>query len=170
MKDQRGYVFIELIIIILVISSTMLAFYSSYRNITIKEKTQLYYDDVASIYKAYILTNNILDNTNIRSFNWDNNYYYDLSKEIVEGSNIYNVANILVFSPSFFKNNRQSNDDSILSTYGGSLNRYIHVLNINSDNYIFIIKYRENKDGTKCIGNDDCVEYYTWFDSGVKYE
>ena len=49
---NKGFVFIETIVTVLVLSTSLLYLYNSYNNIIDKEETRVYYDDVAYIYKT----------------------------------------------------------------------------------------------------------------------
>ena len=46
-KKNRGFIIIETIITVVVLSTSLLYLYSSYSSIINREETRLYYDDVA---------------------------------------------------------------------------------------------------------------------------
>lgn len=55
MGNKKGFVLIETIVTITVLAASLLYIYSHFNNILIKEKTRLYYDDPAYIYRTYYL-------------------------------------------------------------------------------------------------------------------
>ena len=59
-KNKKGFVLIETIVTVVVLTTSLLYLYNSYSSIIANENTRLYYDDVAYIYKAnYIRTSKI---------------------------------------------------------------------------------------------------------------
>ena len=55
MKNNKGFVFIETIITIVILTAALLYIYSNFTNILIKEKTRVHYDDVAYIYRTHFI-------------------------------------------------------------------------------------------------------------------
>ena len=62
---NKGFVFIETIVTVLVLSTSLLYLYNSYNNIIDKEETRVYYDDVAYIYKTNYIKRFLEENANI---------------------------------------------------------------------------------------------------------
>ena len=58
--------------VITILATALLLIYSSFNNALIKEKTRIYYDDPAYIYKGYYLTKYMMNHTQITNFI---NYY-----------------------------------------------------------------------------------------------
>ena len=56
---RNGFVFIETIIAIVVLTSSLLLIYSSFTHLYESEKTRVYYDDVAFIYRTHYLRDEI---------------------------------------------------------------------------------------------------------------
>jgi len=50
--NNKGFVFIETIITVVVLTSTLVALYAAYSNVIITEKSRLYHDDIAYVYKT----------------------------------------------------------------------------------------------------------------------
>lgn len=65
MKNKKGFVFIETIIMIVVLAVSLLAIYNAYSNSVSNEKKHLMYDDASYIYRTYYLLDYLLDNSNI---------------------------------------------------------------------------------------------------------
>lgn len=64
--DKKGFVFIETIIVIVVLTSTLLLLYSSFTKILQSEKTRIYYDDVNYLYRTQYIAS-ILGKLNLTS-------------------------------------------------------------------------------------------------------
>ena len=62
---NKGFVCIETIVTVLVLSTSLLYLYNSYNNIIDKEETRVYYDDVAYIYKTNYIKRFLEENANI---------------------------------------------------------------------------------------------------------
>ena len=56
---KNGFVFVETIIAIVVLTSSLLLLYSTFNKVLQSEKTRVYYDDVTYIYRTYYLKNRI---------------------------------------------------------------------------------------------------------------
>lgn len=61
---KNGFVFVETIIAIVVLTSSLLFLYSSFTKILQLEKTRVYYDDIAYVYRSWHIKNRI-DKLNI---------------------------------------------------------------------------------------------------------
>ncbi len=64
--NKNGFVFVETIVAIVVLTSSLLLIYSSFTNVLQSEKARVYYDDIAYIYRTYYIKNK-LDDLNILS-------------------------------------------------------------------------------------------------------
>ena len=60
-KDKNGFVFIETIIAIVVLTSSLLLIYKSFNNILQAEKTRISYDDISYIYRSEYLKERLND-------------------------------------------------------------------------------------------------------------
>lgn len=56
---KNGFVFVETIIAIVVLTSSLLLLYSTFNKVLQSEKTRVYYDDVTYIYRSYYIKNRI---------------------------------------------------------------------------------------------------------------
>ncbi len=63
--NKNGFVFVETIVAIVVLTSALLLLYSSFNNVLQSEKTRVDYDDIAYIYRTQYLKNT-LDDLNIK--------------------------------------------------------------------------------------------------------
>ncbi len=63
---KNGFIFVETIVAIVILTGSLLFIYSSFSNILQKEKTRVYYDDASYIYRTYYLKNK-LNELNITS-------------------------------------------------------------------------------------------------------
>ena len=77
MKDKKGFVFVETIIVIATVLAGLLALYISYSNMVRNERRRVRYDDPAFIYKTYSVGNFLLSM-------YDNNGNVILSNKINE--------------------------------------------------------------------------------------
>lgn len=57
--NKNGFVFVETIIAIIVLSSSLLLLYTSFAKILQSEKTRTNYDDIAYIYRTYYIKNKL---------------------------------------------------------------------------------------------------------------
>lgn len=55
---KEGFVFIETIIVIVLLSVGIASMYSLMSNITTDIKTRKYFDNISDLYKTYIIRNN----------------------------------------------------------------------------------------------------------------
>ena len=75
---KNGFVFVETIIAIVVLTSSLLLLYSSFNKVLQSEKTRVYYDDIAYIYRSYYLKNSIKKskiNDICFFFNWKSKFH-----------------------------------------------------------------------------------------------
>jgi len=56
---KNGFVFVETIVAIVVLTSSLLLLYTSFNKVLQSEKTRVYYDDVTYIYRTYYIKNRI---------------------------------------------------------------------------------------------------------------
>ena len=56
---KNGFVFVETIVAIVILTSSLLLLYSTFNKVLQSEKTRVYYDDVTYIYRTYYLKNRI---------------------------------------------------------------------------------------------------------------
>ena len=56
---KNGFVFVETIVAIVVLTSSLLLLYATFNKVLQSEKTRVYYDDVTYIYRTYYIKNKI---------------------------------------------------------------------------------------------------------------
>lgn len=56
MKNKKGFVFIETIVVVAVLTISLLMVYSTYSSMIMKEKTRIKYNDSVYMYRTYYLT------------------------------------------------------------------------------------------------------------------
>ena len=61
--NKKGFVFIETIIVVIVLTSSLLLLYTSFNKILQSEKTRVNYDDINYIYRTYYVQT-LLDSAN----------------------------------------------------------------------------------------------------------
>lgn len=183
--NNKGYAFIETIIMILVLTSSLLLIYFSYKNIFNTEKNRLYYDDPAYIYKSYFTLKELLNVEYFKNLNFKNNSLvleYTLDQEKMSTyKSAYDIAKIYIIKPSiqtllecksdYLKGECATTTCELCKysyqTFDEESLEYFKTLgSIKTDNYVFIFKYNE----TNCKDTDICNKYFVWLDSGVKYE
>lgn len=189
-KKNRGFVFIETIITVVVLSTSLLYLYSSYSSIISREETRLYYDDPAYIYRTnYVrrFLESYTDIERIKSYAFDNSYVItigpsfdsmftdaqltdNMGSSMENMFNNFNINQMLLVDSNFLNDCDGSDDDSSkcqtsMNNLSYSINSYLRALNEIEYSYYLVVEYSEyNEDGkvTKCIpGSDDgCDMYY----------
>ena len=66
-KNNKGFVFIETIIVITFLATSLIIIYKSFNNVLTNEKRRLYYDDPLYLYRTYYVLD-FLESHNITSF------------------------------------------------------------------------------------------------------
>jgi len=82
---RNGFVFVETIIAIAILSSSLLLLYSTFSKLLQTEKTRVYYDDIGYVYRTWYIKNK-LDELNISTVlkditNNENNYFVTIGVE-----------------------------------------------------------------------------------------
>lgn len=67
MKDKKGFVFIETIIVISFLATSLIIIYNSFMSILTIEKRRIYYDDPIYLYRTYYILD-FLESHNITSY------------------------------------------------------------------------------------------------------
>ncbi len=189
MKNKRGFVFIETIITVVVLSTSLLYLYSSYSNIIHNEEARLYYDDPAYIYRTNYVRKFLESYTNIEEIKtyaltnsyivtigplFDNMFNEIMSLNNMQASmeNMFNNFNInqmlLVDSAMLNECSVNSEDEKCVSSTSNlsyNMNNYLRTLNSTDYEYYLVVEYSEYlSDGLirKCIPgeNEGCTMYY----------
>lgn len=82
---RNGFVFVETIIAVAILASSLLLLYSTFSKLLQTEKTRVYYDDISYIYRSWYIKNKI-DELNISPVlkditNNENNYFVTVGVE-----------------------------------------------------------------------------------------
>lgn len=91
MNNKKGFVFMETILTIVVVTTTLVILYGSYSRSVLSEKRRLYYDDIAYVYKTIAIRDAFNKSVNQSKFKFaldnarDDYYFYMFSS----GSDIF---------------------------------------------------------------------------------
>lgn len=189
---KNGFVFVETIIAIVVLTSSLLLLYSSFNKVLQAEKTRVYYEDVNYIYRTYYIKNRI-NELNINALlndlinNQDKYFvtvgieYQDLfkghEKEKTYFSNMLNdfeVSQMIILKENKIDNLKrctlECSLDSNCNEYENCNGLYTNLsedfINYLKTIYIDVsctyILAIEYNTCTGSNGNDNCKKYYSW--------
>lgn len=132
---NKGFVFIETIVTVLVLSTSLLYLYNSYNNIIDKEETRVYYDDVAYIYKTNYIKRFLEENANIEY----------VKSEAFKKSYVTSIGNAF---DNFF------NEAQLAENMNNSLENILNNFRVNQ---MFLVKrnYIDECDGSEITTTDD---------------
>lgn len=186
MKNKKGFVFIETLIVVAILTVSLLMLYGTYSAVIRKEKKRISYNDSTYLYRTFYIENffrnfnleNIVTNTKIlnkdqkyiTAINCNDIFIYDsLNKGFCETLvNDFHVRTIFLtfndLSPLQNCTNASGICESLNSLgdrFGGTA-EYIKTLGkASTEGYRVIIEYSEKKDGSYCADSDsDCKYYY----------
>lgn len=195
---KNGFVFIETIITVVILASSLLYLYNSYSSIISSEESRLYYDDTAYIYKANYVRKFLVENSNIDKIkNWafDNTYIVTIgtgfegmfseeqlaNKMDVSLSNIvdnFKINRILLVNSQIFKDCFSDEEGICKNSFENvnyNLKEYIYTLNDTNSSYYLVFEFAEKYDSSnglgKCTSESDesCKTYYVSLNLGEKY-
>ena len=63
MKKERGFVLVETIVVITIMSATLLSILTNFNSILVNEKRRMYYDDPAYLYRTNYILEMMMDNS-----------------------------------------------------------------------------------------------------------
>lgn len=186
MRNKKGFIFIETIVVIAVLITSLLYLYSSYISLTNHEKERLLYDDVSYLYRAYyvkkyfssqridrILGN--LDNSNgannvnfFLSFGCGNEDIFDnvnqeggfceLMSEELHISNIYLTYSDL---SEIQHCTNTSGKCSVYSRVHSKLGDYLRTIGGKGETgYRMIVEFKEDGAGSACVDEEHCRYYF----------
>ena len=139
MLHKKGFSFIETIVTIVVLSTSLLYLYSSYSNIITNEERRLTYDDVSYIYKTNYVKKYLESYTNI---------------ERIKETDFANVNSyVLTIGSNYGNLSTNSNVSTELETIMNGFHIYRIVL---VDAHIFLDCTFSDRDTTKCVAEGDC--------------
>lgn len=96
MKNNKGFVFIETMVTIVILATALLSLYTLFNNMLIKEKRRVYYDDPTYIYRSYYLFEVFKEKVKSASMSPDNVDGYINFEELLYTSD--GLANVRSFS------------------------------------------------------------------------
>lgn len=163
---KNGFVFLETIVVISVLSITLLLLFSSYSYMLRKSRERDTFDNIDLIYKTYYIKD-ILDNYKLsraandprssimfyiernsecRRMNSYNSYVCDLSNSSYSGSllsakSAFEADKIYVLNPNELL--KSGNKDSWLALFDATTIDYINELGIATDRQVMIVKYKK---------------------------
>lgn len=159
---KNGFVFIETIVTVVVLSASLLLLYNSYSSIFQNERERLYYDDVSYIYRTNYVKKYLYNYSNIQKFK--KIAYSDIYIEVIgretgglfetEQSKIdfeqiisnFNISQIAIVSNKYIENcfNESENKcKDALQKLDWGITRYIRSLNDTSNAFYLVIEYAE---------------------------
>lgn len=187
---NKGFVFIETIVTVLVLSTSLLYLYNSYNNIIDKEETRVYYDDVAYIYKTNYIKRFLEENANIeyvkneafkKSYvtsigNAFDNFFNEAQLAENMNNSLENILNNFRVNQMFLvKRNyidecdgSETSDECYFNATDNAYNltNYIKSINDTKHDYYLVVEYSEKVDSdgkiTKCTPRVDtnCRNYF----------
>ncbi len=186
MRNKKGFVFVETIIVIAVLITSLLYLYSTYIALSNNEKARLLYDDVSYLYRTYyvkkyfssqridrIIGNLSNENTNdnvnfLLSFGCGSgDIFDDVDKEggfceLLSGE--LHIANVYVTYRDLSQLQTCTNFEGICSVFSrvnANLGNYLRTIGgKGEDGYRIIVEYREDGAGGACVDEEHCRYYY----------
>ena len=158
--NKKGFVFMETIITIVILSSSLLLIYSSFKNLLVKQKSRIYYDDVVYTYRTYYIEK-VLNNYNIYEdlenidyLKFDlNNYNDDFIKNLLYD---FEVNDIIFLKKDKLNNLKECFKNKECNDINPELRKYISTISFDFDcSNILIIEY-------KICNKDNCQNFYSW--------
>ena len=147
---NKGFVFIETIVTVLVLSTSLLYLYNSYNNIIDKEETRVYYDDVAYIYKTNYIKRFLEENANIE---YVKNEAFKKSYVTSIGNDFENFFYELQVNEKT-EETEEISEARIIEDLKKSLENILNNFRVNQ---MFLVKrnYIDECDGSEITTNDD---------------
>ena len=186
--NNKGFIYIETIVTVVILLTTLVLLYSMYSRVIIREKEKLYYDDMAYIYKTIsikdILNSNLTDNFNtikentqyLYILNENDNIYenYEIMNNIQDFYHINNLIYMKIANLSNVKKCLKDQDDSnectnikINVSKIQDLKEYLLSLNVpneddkynNSDSILIsVISEAKNGEEYTALSYDECLK------------
>ena len=137
---KKGFVFIETIIVIVLLSVGIASMYSLMSNITTDIKTRKYFDNISDLYKTNIIRNNT--NKNLTG-----STYLEITKDNCTSYMSINCNSLLTDLEVERVVINFTNLDNIINsdtTLPNSLNEYLKTINSYKTNKYIIVNYKYN--------------------------
>jgi len=149
-RNNKGFVMIETIIVITILSIGLISLYSSYNLILSKASTKSYYDNAEHVYKSYFIGKYLENNGHL---NFSGNF-----KEILIEGDLIDIANVFEVDAIYVAKGSYSNissKDFLLQLDGSTINYIKDMDGYSEDKNNVIVKYIER--------NEDEVLNHTYF-------
>lgn len=179
---KKGFVFVETIVVVAILTIALLIVYSSYSSIVINNNTRLKYDDPSLMYRTFYIqkflknsrldlvasnldlsTNQVMENFNCSNSGLFINSLNDVGicENIISEfhiSNMYLTFNDLSFIQECTSNTGKCN---ILNLIGSEMAAYLKTIGgKGKSGYRLILEFGEQPDGSICIDESKCKYYY----------
>lgn len=193
MKRKKGFIFIETLVVVAILTVSLLMTYSTYNSAVIKENIRIRYNDSAYMYRTYYLSQffrnfrldmvasnlnqdakngsiNILsgfdcNNSSIFVNETDNQGTCEQLFNSLHINNLYLTYNDLGFLQDC---SDITGKCEVLVQVREEAANYLKTIGGNGkQGYRILVEYAEKKDGTSCSSTDeDCMYYYTTLSLG----
>ena len=143
---KKGFAFIETVIAITILSTSLLLVYSSFKSITNNVKKRLYYDDINYIYRSNyikVASQKVLDEYISKNINYINVHKDELvNDEMVKD---FEVNNIVLIKKDELKNLKKCLKDNCGLDLSSTFKDYLKQISIDLHvDYIIAIEYQSN--------------------------
>ncbi len=192
MKNKKGFVFVETLIVISVLTASLLLLYSSYSSLIRNEKVRLKYNDSVYLYRTYYLekffrnfrfdlvTNSLNkeDSTKpisiLTGFGCHSGIFINEEDNVGLCENLLaelHVSNLYLTYNDISELQNCTNKDGICETLvqvNSTASDYIKTIGgKGKTGYRIIVEFAETKDGSrKCNPNEECQYYYATLSLG----
>lgn len=171
MKNKKGFVFIETMIVIVVLITALLVLYSAYTGLLTIERRKARYDDPAFIYKTSTLGEFIMnikfedgeniiskrmneENFSISVINYNDQDLFNPSNQNIAGQkeffhslyDQFNVQDIKLINSNSIK-------EENINAFGSDLYQYLKTFEKSNDIYYIVVSYAEKASGDRCDPN-----------------
>ena len=185
MKNKKGFVFIETIVVVAVLTVSLLMIYSTYSATLRKEKNRMSYNDSVYLYRTYnlekffrnfrldVVATELTGNRVLTSFGCHSKMVFvneedniGLCEEVTSRLNINNIY-LTLNDLSFLQNctNTHGKCEALLQVNDTAANYLKTIGGKGKFGYRIVLEFAENKDGSRC-SSDKCQFYYTTLSLG----
>lgn len=143
MKKRNGFIMIETIVVITILSVGLISLYASYNLILSKAVNKSYYDNVDYVYKTYMVAKYLTDNN--QTYFISNYKIIDINsnQELSVIANNFNIEKIYLVKGSY---SQITSTNNLLQLDGSSIS-YIKAMDSYDETKInYIVKFVETKD------------------------
>ena len=186
MTKKKGFIFIETIVVVAVLTVSLIMTYSTYTSSIMKENNRLYYDDPAYLYKSFYLTkffrgysldliaSIIADDNAISPFSCQNDgIFVDNSKGktmcevLVTSLNVDSMVLTYNDLSDLQDNINSQKAKSISNQVDENMLNYLRTIGGDKQNgYRIVVRYASKKDGNACSDNEKCIYNYATISLG----